>query len=90
MRYSRTDGEHVWELCADALPGAEVRRGQNLFIYYHNPTGNEEERFGLEYVVVADTFTPAPTPSTTPSPVGGDNGTSVLRLYTSYCLELLS
>jgi hypothetical protein len=45
-----------------------------MFIEYRNPLKQEGERFTIDYMFVEDNFTPAPEPSTTPSPVGGNNG----------------
>ena len=89
----------MWELCAKALPEADVRRGQNLFIYYHNVLGNGERRFEMTFEVqlkeelhyelaydeLLDMSTSASTQRSTPPSIDWDNGTTNIACYYTPC-----
>ena len=60
-------------------------RANSVFIRYTRGVEAEGERFRLAYRFVEDNFTPAPTPSTTASPVGGQNG-KILKERYGLCL----
>ena len=69
-----------------------------MVIEYRNTLQQEGERFMIEYMFVEDNFTPAPVPSTTPSPVGGNNGNTnvkntkdkIWELFKSYYAYILN
>ncbi|XP_060591459.1 uncharacterized protein LOC132746360 isoform X1 [Ruditapes philippinarum] len=74
-----TQGTALGTICSDTVPGILPYHASSMFIEYRNPLKQEGERFTIDYIFVEDNFTPAPVPSTTPSPVGGNNDCS--RMY---------
>ncbi|XP_060600702.1 bone morphogenetic protein 1-like [Ruditapes philippinarum] len=66
-------------VCGDSVLGILPYHASSMFIEYRNLLQQEGARFAIDYMFVEDNFTPAPVPSTTPSPAGGNNDCS--RMY---------
>lgn len=66
------------KLCSDTVNGIQPFHENSVFIEYRNPSGQDGERFLIEYSFVDDTFSTPLSPSTTLFPVGGNNGKKMI------------
>ena len=73
------EGAPLVTICGDTTKGFIGVREPVFFIEYHKYGDEASNGFKIQYKFVLDTFTPAPPPVTTPSPVGGDNGMHVIQ-----------